>query len=89
MGRQDFSHRLKPILSHGEEFMNLNDKMLKLYNKITVLLSDERGQDLVEYALVVAIIALGATVAMKSLSSEINSVFGVISTKLSSAIPAS
>ena len=76
-------------MCHGEEFMNLNDKLLKLSNKIQILPSDERGQDLVEYALVVALIALGATVAMKSLSSEINSVFGVISSKLSSAIPAS
>lgn len=65
--------------------MNLNDKMLKLSIKIKTLLSDERGQDLVEYALVVAIIALGATVAMKSLSSEINIVFGSISGRLSSA----
>lgn len=66
--------------------MYLNDKMLKLYVKIQTLLSDDRGQDLVEYALVVAIIALGATVAMKSLSNEINTVFGSISSKLSSAV---
>lgn len=66
--------------------MKLNDKMLKLSIKIQTLLSDERGQDLVEYALVVAIIALGATLAMKSLSSEINTVFSNISTKLASAV---
>ncbi len=67
--------------------MNLNDKMLKLSIKIKTLLSDDRGQDLVEYALVVAIIALGATVAMQSLSGEINSIFNQISTKLSAAVP--
>lgn len=88
-GKTRFQPLLKPILSHGEEFMNLNDKMLKLSVKIQTLLSDDRGQDLVEYALVVAIIALGATVAMKSLSNEINSVFGTISSKLSTAVPAS
>jgi len=66
--------------------MNLNDKMLKLSIKIKALLSDDRGQDLVEYALVVAIIALGATVAMTALSTEINTVFTSISTKLAAAV---
>jgi pilus assembly protein Flp/PilA len=70
----------------GKNSMNLNDKMLKLSIKVKALLSDDRGQDLVEYALVVAIIALGATVAMTSLSSEINTVFGTISSRLNAAI---
>ena len=70
----------------GKNSMNLNDKMLKLSIKIKALLSDDRGQDLVEYALVVAIIALGATVAMTSLSGEINTVFSNISTKLAAAV---
>ena len=65
--------------------MNLNDKMLKLSIKIKTLLSDERGQDLVEYALVVAIIALGATAAMTTLASDINGVFEAIGSKLTSA----
>lgn len=65
--------------------MNLNDKLLKLSINVKAMLSDERGQDLVEYALVVAIIALGATVAMGSLSTEINSVFTKITTTLTSA----
>lgn len=65
--------------------MNLNDKMLKLSIKVKTLLSDERGQDLVEYALVVAIIALGATAAMTTLSSDINGVFTAIASKLTAA----
>ncbi|MFZ0662128.1 MAG: Flp family type IVb pilin [Acidobacteriaceae bacterium] len=63
----------------------MNDKLLMLSIKIKNWFSDDRGQDLVEYALVVAIIALGATVAMSSLSGEINTVFASISTKLASA----
>lgn len=66
--------------------MNLNDKMLKLSIKIKTMLSDERGQDLVEYALVVAIIALGATVAMKTLSTDINTIFTNIGTSLNAAV---
>ena len=65
--------------------MNLNDKLLKLSIKIQTMLSDDRGQDLVEYALVVAIIALGATVAMSTLSKDINDVFTNIGSKLTGA----
>jgi pilus assembly protein Flp/PilA len=66
--------------------MNLNDTLLKLSIKVKAMLSDERGQDLVEYALVVAIIALGATVAMTTLASDINAVFLSIGTRLNSAV---
>ncbi|MGB7189030.1 MAG: Flp family type IVb pilin [Acidobacteriaceae bacterium] len=66
--------------------MNLNDKMLKLSIKVKALLSDDRGQDLVEYALVVAIIALGATAAMSALSTDINTVFANIGTSLNAAV---
>jgi pilus assembly protein Flp/PilA len=63
----------------------MNDKLLKLSIKIKTLLSEERGQDLVEYALVVAIIALGATTAMTTLAGDINGVFSAIGTTLSTA----
>jgi len=46
----------------------------------------EEGQDLVEYALVVAIIALGATASMQSLAQVISSSFGSISTIFAGAI---
>ena len=73
----------------GKNSMNLNDKLLKLSIKVQTMLSDDRGQDLVEYALVVAIIALGATVAMSTLSKDINDVFTNIGTKLTSVAPTS
>jgi pilus assembly protein Flp/PilA len=38
-------------------------------------LKDESGQDLIEYALVAAIIALGAVVAMSTLASNIATEF--------------
>ena len=46
----------------------------------------EHGQDLVEYALVVALIAFGATAGMKSLATGLNTGFGNISTKLGSYV---
>jgi pilus assembly protein Flp/PilA len=46
----------------------------------------EDGQDLVEYALVVALIAFGAVAAMKGLSTEINVAFQTISSDLSTSL---
>jgi pilus assembly protein Flp/PilA len=60
--------------------------LLKLYVKFQDLASREEGQDLVEYALVVALIAFGATAGMKALATGINTAFSNISTPLSSNI---
>jgi len=47
---------------------------------------EESGQDMIEYALVAALIAFGATTTMTSLASTINSAYSLIGSKLSSAI---
>jgi pilus assembly protein Flp/PilA len=54
--------------------------------KFNDLLGREGGQDLVEYALVVALIAFGAVISMKGLSSEIKIAFGTISSNLGSSL---
>ena len=64
----------------------MNTMLLKLYVKFQDLASREEGQDLVEYALVVALIAFGATAGMKSLATGLNSAFTGISTTLGSYI---
>ena len=46
-------------------------------------IQDESGQDLVEYALVVALIALGATASISSLASSFSTVFSSVGSKLS------
>jgi len=48
------------------------------------LLQDESGQDLIEYALVAAIIALGATAAMTVVATDIKALFTKIGTTLTS-----
>jgi len=65
----------------------MNDKLLKLSIKLRTLLSDEQGQDLIEYALVVALIAFGATAAMSTLSADINNAFLGIGNTLSTYVP--
>ena len=60
----------------------MNNMLLKLYVKFQDLKNGEEGQDLVEYALVVALIAFGATAGMTSLATGINTAFSAVSTKL-------
>ena len=61
----------------------MKDKLLKVSAKIQTLLMSEEGQDLIEYALVVALIAFAATAGMKAVAGGINTAFTNIGTKLS------
>ena len=63
----------------------MKDVLLKLYIKVQDLLSQEEGQDLVEYALIVALIALAATAGMKTLATAINTGFTTLGTTLTTA----
>ena len=49
----------------------------------TALITDESGQDLIEYALVVSLIALAATAGMTSVATKIGAAFTAVGTKLS------
>jgi pilus assembly protein Flp/PilA len=59
--------------------------MFKLYIKFQNLLHEEDGQDLVEYALIVALIALAATAGMNTLATAINTGFTTLGTTLTNA----
>jgi pilus assembly protein Flp/PilA len=65
-------------------YLKLVVKQQELKGMFLDLMNREEGQDLVEYALVVALIALGAIIAMKSLGTGINTAFNDISTTLAS-----
>jgi len=60
--------------------------MMKMYIKMQNLMAREDGQDLVEYALVVALLALGATASMSSLATHIGNAYGSISSALDAAV---
>jgi pilus assembly protein Flp/PilA len=64
----------------------MNTLLIKMFVKFQDLVSREEGPDLVEYALIIALIALGATAAMKTLATGIGAAFTSISTQLSSAV---
>jgi pilus assembly protein Flp/PilA len=50
------------------------------------LLLDESGQDLIEYALIASLLALGAVASLKSLGSSISLFLDSVGSSLTSAI---
>jgi pilus assembly protein Flp/PilA len=60
--------------------------MKKMKHFFVELLNEDSGQDLIEYALIAALIGLGATTAMSSLATTIGSAFTSVGTKLSTAV---
>jgi len=57
-------------------------RLQEWYVRLQTLLSDERGQDLIEYALVVALIAFAATAGMSTVATDINQAFNNIGAKI-------
>ena len=64
----------------------MNTLLLRAHIKLQDLASREEGQDLVEYALVIALVAFGATTGMKALSAALTKAFQGISTTLGSYV---
>jgi pilus assembly protein Flp/PilA len=62
----------------------MKDQLWMLSIKIKDVLNREEGQDLIEYALIVALVAFAATVGMGSLATGINTAFGNIANKITS-----
>jgi pilus assembly protein Flp/PilA len=60
--------------------------MQKLIKTIYRNLRKEDGQDLIEYALVVALIALAATAGMSTVATKLSLAFTSIGTKLSTYV---
>ncbi len=61
----------------------MNSTILNLYAKFQGLKHGEEGQDLVEYALLVALIALVCVSGVNNVATAINGVFSSISSSLS------
>ncbi|MHB1699043.1 MAG: Flp family type IVb pilin [Acidobacteriaceae bacterium] len=56
--------------------------MKKLMNSVALLLKDEFGQDLIEYALVAGLIGLGAVLAMTTLGVKVSTAFSYVGSEL-------
>ena len=64
----------------------MNNMLRKVYVRIRDLVSGDEGQDIIEYALIVALIALAATAGMNTLASAINAEFSYLGTTISNGL---
>ncbi len=64
----------------------MNSLLLNLYTKFQILMDREDGQDLVEYALAVALIAFAAVAGTRALAAGIGIAFSDISSMLGTSI---
>jgi pilus assembly protein Flp/PilA len=55
-------------------------------NRILSLIHDDHGQDLVEYALLIAFIALACIIGLQALGGAINTTYNSISSSLTGAV---
>ena len=56
--------------------------MIALWTKVTTWMKDEKGASMVEYALLVVLIAIVALVAVSLAGDEVSSMFSEIATEL-------
>jgi Flp pilus assembly pilin Flp len=56
-------------------------------NLLKFLWQEQKGQDLTEYALLLALIALGAITSMKTIAGTINNLFSNSAANIGSAAP--
>ena len=61
---------------------------MKLFNRMRALLRNDKGQDLLEYALLVALVALVCYGAVQATGTSVSDIFTNISGQLDAANPA-
>ena len=71
---------LKTLTVEMEKHMH--NAILSLYMKLRILTNNEEGQDLVEYALLVALVALACITGVSRVASAVSAVFTDISSSL-------
>ena len=60
----------------------MNNTLIKLYVMFQNLMNREEGQDLVEYALIIALVSIALVVSLNSLTTAVQGVFTTIAGKL-------
>jgi pilus assembly protein Flp/PilA len=58
---------------------------MEMKNLVNRFVREEEGQDLIEYSLLAALIAVASILAMKALATDINAIFTKIGTALATA----
>jgi pilus assembly protein Flp/PilA len=78
--------RTESFKNPAAEEAPMNNLLLNLYVRFQILIDREDGQDMVEYALIVALVALAAITGTKGLAQGINNAFVNLSSKLASNV---
>ena len=74
--------------TRGSRRNNTREERSTMNNLMTRFVREEEGQDLIEYSLLAALIAVASIVAMTALGTQISELFGRIGTRLGAAAPA-
>jgi pilus assembly protein Flp/PilA len=61
-------------------------KLSQIRELLTTVHRDESGQDLIEYALLAALIALASVIGMNTVASDVNNAFTLIGSKISASV---
>jgi pilus assembly protein Flp/PilA len=64
----------------------IQDFVLRIFVELQNLRDDESAQDLVEYALIVAVMAFGTVAGMRSLASGVSVAFNGVSSTLGTSL---
>jgi Flp pilus assembly pilin Flp len=73
-----------PRKQRKERTPTMNTMLLKVYIKFQDLISREGGQDMVEYALMVALLSFGWVAGVKAMATALNNAFGNMSSTIGS-----
>ena len=65
---------------------SLRDSLAAAKNVASRIIADEEGQDLIEYALIAALLAIGAVASLRILQGYISQAFDTIGSNLQSAV---
>jgi pilus assembly protein Flp/PilA len=76
---------LTPKLAWEKEKKTMRQRLNLLVARLMSFVQGEEGQDLVEYALIVAVIALAATSGMKTLATAVNNGFSTLGATLTNS----
>jgi pilus assembly protein Flp/PilA len=75
-----------PAVNFVLDYKQKQAEVNKVINYLKKLLRDESGQGMTEYALILALVAIGAIVAMTALREQIVAVFQAVTNTLTGAL---
>jgi pilus assembly protein Flp/PilA len=77
--------QVPPFAPHAGGANPLGEDLMQLVNFVKSFVRNEEGQDLLEYALLVALIALVAVAAVTTAGSQVNAIFTKVASALTTA----